>query len=63
MQELSNNDEMFQNPVSPKSSLKGVFADIMSDVKIGGNVDLSEEDVKHGAETKTLMRSNKDKDF
>ncbi len=38
MHELSNNNESFQNPVSPKSSLKGVFADIMPDMEIIGSV-------------------------
>lgn len=61
MQELAANDDLFQNPISHKPDLEGIFGDIMPEVTVEGSVHLTEEDVANGAERKTMVRSGRNR--
>lgn len=61
--ELARHDALFQNPVSRAQSLAGVFADIMPEVKILGQVDPSDGDRANRVERKTMLRTGRGKDF
>lgn len=63
LSELAVHDELFQNPVSRARNLAGVFADIMPEVKIAGTIDPSDTDRENRVERKTLLRTNRGKDF
>lgn len=63
MAELAQVDELFENPLSNATTLKGVFADIDPLVKVIGEVGMPEETAEMGASERFLLRTPKGADF